>query len=51
MHVVIAPDCFTGTLTATQAAEAIGAGWAEAGWTGAGWTGADWTGADWTGAD
>ncbi|MFN8096747.1 MAG: glycerate kinase [Dermatophilaceae bacterium] len=30
MHVVIAPDCFTGTLTATQAAEAIGAGWAEA---------------------
>lgn len=28
MHVVIAPDCFTGTLTATQAAEAIGAGWA-----------------------
>lgn len=27
MHVVIAPDCFTGTLTATQAAEAIAAGW------------------------
>ena len=30
MHVVIAPDSFTGTLTATQAAEAIAAGWAEA---------------------
>lgn len=28
MHVVIAPDCFTGTLTASQAAEAIAAGWA-----------------------
>ncbi len=27
MHVLIAPDCFTGTLTATQAAEAIAAGW------------------------
>ncbi|KGN33166.1 glycerate kinase [Knoellia sinensis KCTC 19936] len=27
MHVVIAPDSFTGTLTATQAAEAIAAGW------------------------
>lgn len=27
MHVVIAPDCFTGTLTATQAAEAMAAGW------------------------
>ena len=27
MHVVIAPDCFTGTLTAHQAAEAIAAGW------------------------
>lgn len=29
MHVVIAPDCFTGTLTATQAAEALAAGWAQ----------------------
>ncbi|WP_162213190.1 glycerate kinase, partial [Nostocoides australiense] len=29
MHVVIAPDCFTGTLTATQAAEAMAAGWAQ----------------------
>ncbi|HNQ07242.1 MAG TPA: glycerate kinase [Tetrasphaera sp.] len=29
MHVVIAPDCFTGTLTATQAAEAIADGWAQ----------------------
>ncbi|WKV16584.1 glycerate kinase [Janibacter limosus] len=27
MHVIIAPDCFTGTLTATQAAEAIAEGW------------------------
>lgn len=27
MHVLIAPDGFTGTLTATQAAEAIAAGW------------------------
>ena len=27
MHVLIAPDCFTGTLTATQAAGAIAAGW------------------------
>ena len=27
MHVIIAPDCFTGTLTATQAAEALAAGW------------------------
>ena len=27
MHIVIAPDCFTGTLTATQAAEAMAAGW------------------------
>ncbi len=27
MHVLIAPDCFTGTLTATQAAEAIADGW------------------------
>ena len=27
MHVLIAPDCFSGTLTATQAAEAIAAGW------------------------
>lgn len=27
MHVLIAPDCFTGTLTATQAAEAIAEGW------------------------
>lgn len=30
VHVVIAPDCFTGTLTATQAAEAIAAGWSRA---------------------
>lgn len=30
MHVLIAPDCFTGTLTATQAAEAIAAGWRRA---------------------
>ena len=29
MHVLLAPDCFTGTLTATQAAEAMRAGWAE----------------------
>ena len=29
MHVLIAPDCYTGTLTATQAAEAIAAGWRE----------------------
>lgn len=28
MHVVIAPDCFTGTLTAQQAAQAMGQGWA-----------------------
>ena len=28
MHVVIAPDCFTGTLTAQQAAQAIAQGWA-----------------------
>ncbi|MEO5982046.1 MAG: glycerate kinase [Pedococcus sp.] len=27
MHVVIAPDCFNGTLTAQQAAEAIARGW------------------------
>ncbi|NMM23874.1 MAG: glycerate kinase [Phycicoccus sp.] len=27
MRVLIAPDCFTGTLTATQAAEAIAEGW------------------------
>lgn len=27
MHVLIAPDSFTGTLTATQAAEAIASGW------------------------
>lgn len=27
MHVLIAPDCFTGTLTATQAAEAMADGW------------------------
>jgi len=27
VHVLIAPDCFTGTLTATQAAEAIAEGW------------------------
>ncbi len=27
VRVVIAPDCFTGTLTAPQAAEAIAAGW------------------------
>ena len=27
MRVVISPDCFTGTLTATQAASAIAAGW------------------------
>ncbi len=27
MRVLIAPDCFTGTLTATQAAEALGEGW------------------------
>lgn len=27
MHVLLAPDCFTGTLTATQAAEAMAAGW------------------------
>jgi glycerate 2-kinase len=30
VHVVIAPDCFTGTLTAQQAAEAIASGWREA---------------------
>ncbi len=29
VHVVIAPDCFTGTLTAQQAAEAIARGWRE----------------------
>jgi glycerate 2-kinase len=28
MRVLIAPDCFTGTLTASQAAEAIAEGWA-----------------------
>ena len=27
MHVVIAPDCFTGTLTAQQAAQAMAQGW------------------------
>ena len=27
MRVLVAPDCFTGTLTAAQAAEAIAAGW------------------------
>ena len=27
MHVVIAPDCFTGTLTAMQAAQAMATGW------------------------
>ena len=27
MRVLIAPDCFTGTLTAPQAAQAIAAGW------------------------
>jgi glycerate kinase len=27
VHVLIAPDCFTGTLTATQAAEAMAQGW------------------------
>lgn len=30
MHVVIAPDCFTGTLTSTQAAEAMAEGWRSA---------------------
>ncbi|WP_162233089.1 glycerate kinase, partial [Nostocoides japonicum] len=30
MRVLIAPDCFTGTLTATQAAEAVAEGWTEA---------------------
>ncbi len=30
MRVVIAPDCFTGTLTAPQAAEALAAGWSRA---------------------
>lgn len=30
MHVLIAPDCFGGTLTAVQAAEAIGRGWRRA---------------------
>ncbi|MGO4342726.1 glycerate kinase family protein [Pedococcus sp. 2YAF34] len=29
MHVVIAPDCFTGTLTAQQAAQAMADGWAQ----------------------
>jgi glycerate kinase len=29
VHVVIAPDCFTGTLTAQQAAEAMAQGWRE----------------------
>ncbi len=29
MRVLIAPDCFTGTLTATQAAAALAAGWAQ----------------------
>jgi glycerate kinase len=28
VHVVIAPDCFTGTLTAQQAAQAVARGWA-----------------------
>ena len=27
VHVVIAPDCFTGTLTAQQAAQAMAQGW------------------------
>ena len=27
MRVLIAPDCFTGTLTAGQAARAVAAGW------------------------
>ena len=27
VRVLIAPDCFTGTLTATQAAEAMAEGW------------------------
>lgn len=30
MHVIIAPDCFTGTLTAPQAAEAMAEGWQSA---------------------
>ncbi|EWT00572.1 hypothetical protein N865_14540 [Intrasporangium oryzae NRRL B-24470] len=30
MHVLIAPDCYTGSLTAAQAAAAIAQGWAEA---------------------
>ncbi|MEO7752137.1 MAG: glycerate kinase, partial [Terracoccus sp.] len=30
MHVLIAPDCFTGSLTAAQAAAAIAQGWATA---------------------
>jgi glycerate kinase len=30
VHVVIAPDCFTGTLTAQQAAQAMADGWREA---------------------
>lgn len=30
MHVLIAPDCFTGTLTSPQAAAAVAEGWAEA---------------------
>ncbi len=30
MHVVIAPDCFSGTLTAQQAAEAMATGWRSA---------------------
>ncbi|MQA09446.1 MAG: glycerate kinase [Pseudonocardiaceae bacterium] len=29
MRVVVAPDCFTGTLSAREAAEAIAAGWSE----------------------
>lgn len=29
MRVLLAPDCFTGTLTAAQAAEALAAGWAD----------------------
>ncbi|MCL3860731.1 glycerate kinase [Actinotalea sp. K2] len=29
MRILVAPDCFTGTLSAQQAAEAMGAGWAD----------------------
>ncbi|HVB26363.1 MAG TPA: glycerate kinase, partial [Mycobacteriales bacterium] len=36
MRIVIAPDCFTGTLSAGQAAEAIAAGWRAAARTAAG---------------